>query len=87
MLEVTYPLKEGRVSDWKVMEEIWKYSFYTKLGLDENTMKNKYILLTEPVRNPIKNRTKMAEIMFEQFGVAGILFEYQALLTLMAEGK
>ena len=34
----------------------------------------------------MKNREKMGEIMFERYGFARVLFEYQALLTLMAEG-
>jgi len=29
----------------------------------------------------------MGEIMFERYGFGGVLFEYQALLTLMAEGQ
>jgi len=29
----------------------------------------------------------MGEIMFEKFDYGGVMFEYQALLTLMAEGN
>jgi len=43
--------------------------------------------LTEPANNPNKNREKMGEIMIEKYGFGGVLFEYQALLTLMAEGN
>jgi actin-related protein 2 len=30
------------------------------------------ILLTEAALNPTKNRTKMAEVMFEKFGFKGL---------------
>lgn len=35
----------------------------------------------------MKNREKMGEYMFEKFGFGRCMFEYQALLTLMAEGN
>jgi len=69
------------------MELIWDYSFYNKLGLKNEDLKEKRILLTEAANNPDHNRLKMAEIMFEKYGMAGVMFEYQALLTLMAEGN
>ena len=53
MLEIDYPLKEGTVRNWELMEEIWKYSFHHKLGLSMDDLKSKRILLTEPVKNPI----------------------------------
>lgn len=43
--------------------------------------------MTEPAKNPMKNREKMGELMFEKFDYGGVMFEYQALLTLMAEGN
>jgi actin-related protein 2 len=44
------------------------------------------VLVTEAAKNPKKNRAKMAEIMFEKFGFGHVLFEIQALCSLMAEG-
>jgi actin-related protein 2 len=85
-LEITYPMKEGKISNWEDMEHLWNYCFNNKLGLPEDKS-DKYILLTEPALNPVKNREKMGEIMFEKFGFGGVLFEYQALLTLMSEGN
>ena len=49
------------------MEAIWEYSFKTKLGLTDEQLKEKFILLTEPASNPMSNRIKMAEYMFEKF--------------------
>ena len=85
-LEIKYPLIEGMIKDWGDMELIWDYCFNKKLGLEGNKA-DKKIRLTEPARNPKKTREKMGEIMFEKFGFGGVLFEYQSLLTLMAEGR
>ena len=76
MLEIFYPLKEGVIHDWDQMEHIWNYSYYTKLGLSESDMGEKKVLLTEAAENAQANRNKMGEIMFEKYGVGGIMFEY-----------
>ena len=86
-LSITYPMAEGQIKDWKEMEILWDYTFHTKLGLNKDDKSDKRVLLTEPALNPRKNREKMGEIMFETFGFGRVMFEYQALLTLMAEGN
>jgi len=85
-LEIKYPLKEGKIMNWEDMELLWEYCFTNKLGLPADKS-GKKILLTEPALNPQKNREKMGEVMFEKFNFGGVAFEYQALLTLMAEGN
>ena len=67
------------------MEKLWGYSF-NKLGLPEDKS-DKRILLTEPANNAKENRVKMAKIMFEKFGFGAVVFETQALLTLMSQGN
>jgi len=84
-LEISYPLREGIVENWEEMTELWKYSFHQKMKLPQDLGGHK-ILITEAARNPKKNREKMGEVMFEKFGYGGIMFEIQALLSLMAEG-
>lgn len=84
-LEINYPLKEGKIHNWDDMEALWDYCFDVKLGLPADKSGHQ-ILLTEAALNPLKNREKMGEIMFEKYNYGGVLFEYQALLTLMAEG-
>ena len=85
-LEITYPMANGQIKDWEEMEHLWSYTFHNKLGLAEDKS-DKRVLLTEPALNPKKNREKMGEYMFEKFGFGRVMFEYQALLTLMAEGN
>ena len=33
MLEIKYPLNEGKISNWDDMEALWDYCFHKKLGL------------------------------------------------------
>lgn len=82
MLEISYPLMNGRITNWDDMEKLWAYSF-NKLGLPEDKS-SKRILLTEPANNNKENRIKMAKVMFEKFGFGSVVFETQALLTLMS---
>lgn len=44
------------------------------------------IMLTEPPMNPVKNRQKMIEVMFEHYGFDSAYIAIQAVLTLYAQG-
>lgn len=63
--------------------ELWNYTFFDKLQTDTRGRK---ILLTEPPMNPLKNRERMAQIMFESYGFQGVYVAVQAVLTLYAQG-
>lgn len=82
-LDVQYPVENGIVKNWEDMEHLWNYTFYEKLQI--NPAENK-ILLTEPPQNPIKNREKLIERMFEGYGFAALNVSIQAILTLTAQG-
>ena len=84
LLKLTYPMNHGIVENWEDMEEVWK-SIYTKLKIQNPQEHN--VLITEPALNPYSNREKIAEVFFESFGVPGIYFENQAVLSLYAQGK
>lgn len=65
-LEVKYPMTNGIVRDWVDMEHIWDHTFGPeKLNIDPHNSK---VLLTEPPMNPMSNREKMIEVMFEKYG-------------------
>jgi len=44
------------------------------------------VLMTEAALNPVKNREKTCQILFEKFGVGKIQMGIQALLAIFAEG-
>ncbi|XP_013774361.1 actin-related protein 2 isoform X2 [Limulus polyphemus] len=84
MLEVEYPMENGIVRNWDDMCHVWDYTFGPqKMNLNPRECK---VLLTEPPMNPVKNREKMIEVMFEKYQFAGTYVAIQAVLTLYAQG-
>ena len=83
LLEISYPMENGIVRNWDDMCHVWDYTFYEKMKIDP---KDSRILLTEPPMNPINNRKKMFEMMFEKYGFHSAYTAIQAVLTLYAQG-
>merc|ERR1712093_258865 len=83
MLQITYPLDNGIVRNWEDAEHVWNYTFFEKLKVDPKDCK---ILLTEPPMNPLANREKMVQVMFEKYGFKAAYIAIQAVLTLYAQG-
>ena len=82
-LQVTQPMEHGIIKNWEDMRHLWNYTFDEKLKINPQGRK---ILLTEPPMNPKANRLKMAEVMFEEYGLGGVYVAIQAVLTLYAQG-
>lgn len=76
-------MENGIVKRWDDMEHLWDFTFYEKLKINPAGRK---ILLTEPPMNPIKNRERMAEVMFERYNFGGVYVSIQAVLALYAQG-
>uniref|UniRef100_A0A8C2I4P8 Zgc:101810 n=1 Tax=Cyprinus carpio TaxID=7962 RepID=A0A8C2I4P8_CYPCA len=84
MLEVSYPMENGIVRRWEDMLHLWDHTFGPqRLNINPPDCK---VLLTEPPLNPLKNRQKIAEVMFETYKFHGIYIAIQAVLTLYAQG-
>ncbi|KAK8781596.1 actin-related protein 2 [Amblyomma americanum] len=84
MLEVEYPMENGIVRNWDDMCLVWDYTFgEQKLAIDPRECK---VLLTEPPMNPLKNRERMIEVMFEKYQFDSAYIAIQAVLTLYAQG-
>jgi len=83
LLELSYPMENGIVRNWEDMCHVWDYTFRDRMGIDP---KNCKILLTEPPMNPLNNRKKMFEMMFEKYGFHSAYIAIQAVLTLYAQG-
>ena len=64
ILQMSYPMENGIVRNWDDMLHVWDYTFQEKLKIQPRDCK---ILLTEPPLNPLKNREKMIETMFEKY--------------------
>lgn len=84
MLEVNYPMDNGIVRNWEDMIHLYDHTFgRERLNVDP---RNSRILLTEPPMNPMKNREKMIETMFEKYQFDSVHIAIQAVLTLYAQG-
>ncbi|OMJ90252.1 hypothetical protein SteCoe_7456 [Stentor coeruleus] len=79
-----YPIERGIITNWDLIERLWHYTFNEKLNVDPC---NHQILITESPMNPIKNREKMTEIMFETFHIPGFYVAISALLSLLSVGR
>ena len=83
MLQISYPLDNGIIRNWEDMEHVWNYTFNEKLKVQPKDCK---IMLTEAPMNPVANRKKMIQIMFEKYGFKSAYISIQAVLTLYAQG-
>jgi len=83
MLQITYPLDNGIIRNWEDMQYVWDYTFFEKLKIQPKDSK---IMLTEAPMNPVQNRKKMIEVMFEKYGFKSCYIAIQAVLTLYAQG-
>jgi actin beta/gamma 1 len=77
------PIERGIIKDWRAMERIWSSTF-KDLGVDPSKHP---VLLTQVLKNPKKNKEKIAEIMFETFNVPKLYLAYQGVLALYASGR
>jgi actin-related protein 2 len=82
LLQISYPMENGIIRNWEDMGHLWDKCF-EQLGVDPRGRK---ILLTEPPMNPLVNRERMCEVMFERYGFEGVYVAIQAVLSLYAQG-
>jgi len=82
LLQISYPMENGIIRNWEDMGHLWDKCF-EKLGVGTRGRK---VLLTEPPMNPLANREKMCQVMFERYGFDGVYVAIQAVLSLYAQG-
>ncbi|CAJ1077516.1 uncharacterized protein LOC117823778 [Xyrichtys novacula] len=83
VLALQHPIKNGVITNWDDMEKIWHHAFQLLYVEPEDHP----VLLTESAMNPLQNRQRMVEIMFECFSVPFTYVAMQAVLALYAAGK
>jgi actin-related protein len=84
VLTISYPVEHGIVKDWNEMEKVWNHTFYDQLRI--NTEEHA-VLVTEAPMNPLKNRERMVEMLFEKFSVPAAYVVIQAVMSLYSVGK
>nr|XP_046228181.1 uncharacterized protein LOC124050094 [Scatophagus argus] len=83
VLALKHPIKNGIIRNWDEMEKIWHHTFQ-QLRVDPE---DHPVLLTEAAMNPLENRQRMVEVMFECFSVPFTYVAMQAVLALYAAGR
>eukprot|EP00808_Paulinella_micropora_P026732 g29161.t1 len=84
ILTMKYPVEAGVVVNWDDMEKLWHHAFYNELRV---APEEHPVLLSEPVCNPVANRQKLCQIMFETFNVPALCLKSSAQLVLAATGQ
>jgi actin len=84
VLALSYPIEHGIVRDWADMEKIWHHTFYDALRInpEEHPM-----IVTEAPMNPLKNRERMVEMLFEKFSSPAVFVVIQAVMSLYSYGR
>ncbi|KAF2588913.1 hypothetical protein F2Q70_00040185 [Brassica cretica] len=83
-MEILSPIKDGIVSDWDLVDNIWEHAFRSCLMIDP---KEHPMLLAEPPLNTQQQREKAAELMFEKYKVPALFMAKNPVLTSFATGR
>ena len=83
-MDITPAMKDGLVSDWEVLEQIWGHVFLSELKVDP---RNHPVLLTEPVLNTEAIREQMCQTIFESHHIPALFVAKSAVLTAFASGR
>ncbi|XP_020637669.3 uncharacterized protein LOC110073140 [Pogona vitticeps] len=83
-VSLNYPVRRGVISDWDDMEKLWRHVYEEELKVEASTCP---VLLSERPLNPLHNRVKMTELMFERFMVPALYLSVQAVLAAYASAR
>ena len=84
LFQTIRPIQRGIVVDWEAMEQLYEYTFSTRL---RSSPRDHPILLSEPLLNPKQDKEKHIELLFETFGGMALQFADSGLLSLYSAGR
>lgn len=80
---LSYPVQHGLVTDWDAMQRIWEHAFHKLNRQPQDTP----CLLADALLNPMGQREKTAQVLFEGLGCPGVTIEDKAKLTCYSYGR
>jgi actin-related protein 2 len=75
LLEINYPIEEGRIKSQEDFAALWEYSFTKKMGVKKDDFQDRRLFVTEAAMNTRQNREMLAEIIFEKYNFGACMFE------------
>ncbi|CAH1239901.1 ACTB [Branchiostoma lanceolatum] len=83
ILSLRHPIVNRYVKDWDDWEKVAHHVMTTSLCAQPD----RPVLVVEPAQNPLADRERMAELLFEALDVPGLYLASQAVLALFASGR
>jgi actin-related protein len=80
--DMVHPIKRGKVTDWNALEKLFLHTFSNLHATPET---HDMVVSESPVMTA-KDRERMAELLFETFGVRGLYTSAPAIFTLLSKG-
>jgi actin beta/gamma 1 len=84
VLNVSYPVEHGIVTNWEDMIKIWEHTIYNELRVEPAECS---VMFTEAPMNPKANREQMIDIAFNTFNFKGFYVGIQAVLAMFSTGR
>lgn len=84
ILDLSYPIERGVVTNWDGMEKIWDHIYPNSLRTNPE---EHAVLLSESPFNPTSNRECIAELLFEKYKVPAVCFKDPGSMSLYASGR
>jgi len=78
------PVQAGVIENLDAIKDIIKHLMDNELRANCEEHK---VLITEPPKNPKKNREELVQLMFEEFKVPKLYLGNQAVMSLFATGR
>lgn len=80
----TYPIEHGIIQNFDHIERLFEHIFTKELDV---STKDHPVLVTQPPKNPQRDKEKLAEMLFEKFDVPALYEEVHSVLTFYSSGK
>ncbi|EFA86049.1 hypothetical protein PPL_01284 [Heterostelium album PN500] len=84
ILNLTYPIEHGIITNWDDMEKIWSHIFYNAL---KTKPEEHSVFLTQIVNSPESINARMSGYMFETLSVPALYISSTPVLSLYASGQ
>eukprot|EP01125_Pyxidicula_operculata_P003535 TRINITY_DN1456_c0_g1_i5.p1 TRINITY_DN1456_c0_g1~~TRINITY_DN1456_c0_g1_i5.p1 ORF type:complete len:317 (-),score=34.22 TRINITY_DN1456_c0_g1_i5:186-1136(-) len=77
-MTLDYPIKRGKITNFDDLSEIWNHMFFNELRVAPEEVR---VLMSDHPYAPLRDREKMAEIMFETFNITELAIEHESYMA------